>query len=494
MSVVDAGLRGEKADRPVPIGSRLELFIDDDLIDEMRGVVQELHSPIPREVSVGVDKPWESPHIGYATVFQDGDLFRMYYRAMNASTTDVWPSSTAYAESRDGIVWEKPALGVIDFRGSIATNVVWSEGQTTNPSAGNVLCPFKDGNPAAPPEQRYKALTPWKGYPNALFSLVSPDGLRWRKMRDEPTITGFPPSEMTNHPFWDTRLGRYAAYVRLWTREGHMKGVRSAVRTLSEDFLHWSEPEWVTFGQAPEEHLYTFPPVQYSRAPHIYLSLCKRYVPPPEGVSEYAEGFLLTSGRKWPACASRNTWVGWYGQDHGISDGVLACSRDGLRWKRYVEAFIRPGRDGQNWTDRNFMIASGVLQTAPDELSIYYIEHYLHTTARIRRASLRLDGFVSIRAKYPAGHMITRPLVFAGAELVINYATSAAGSVRVEVQDEQGRGIEGFQLDQCPEIYGDEIERVVSWSGGSHVGALAGRPVRLKFALQDADLYAMRFR
>ena len=64
----------------------------------------------------------------------------------------------------------------------------------------------------------------------------------------------------------------------------------------------------------------------------------------------------------------------------------------------------------------------------------------------------------------------------------------------MEVQDEQGRGIEGFKIDQCPEIYGDEIERVVSWSGGANVGALAGRPVRLKFALQDADLYAIRFR
>ena len=127
------------------------------------------------------------------------------------------------------------------------------------------------------------------------------------------------------------------------------------------------------------------------------------------------------------------------------------------------------------------MIASGLLQTAPDELSIYYIEHYLHTTARVRRATLRLDGFVSIRAKHPGGHLITRPLVFSGSELVINYDTSAAGSVRVEVQGEQGQGIEGFRLDQCPEIYGDEIERVVSWSGGANVGALAGRPVRLKF-------------
>jgi len=167
----------------------------------------------------------------------------------------------------------------------------------------------------------------------------------------EPTVTGWPPSEMTNHSFWDTRLGRYAAYVRLWTGEGHMKGVRSAVRTLSEDFIHWSDPEWMTFGQAPEEPLYTSPAIQYPRAPHLYLAVCKRYLPPPDGVSEYAEGFLLTSGRKWPPCASRNTWVGWYGQDQGISDGV--------RWPAAGtvcagSATSRPssGRDGTGRTGR----------------------------------------------------------------------------------------------------------------------------------------------
>ena len=224
------------------------------------------------------------------------------------------------------------------------------------------------------------------------------------------------------------------------------------------------------------------------------MAFAKRYVPPPKDAAEWAEGVELIPGRTWPPCASRDTWIGWYGQDHGVSDGVFACSRDGVHWKRFIEAFIRPGRDGQNWTDRNIMIASGVLQTSFDELSIYYIEHYLHPTARIRRGTLRLDGFVSIRGKYPGGDLLTRPFVFAGAELVINYATSAAGYLRAEIQDESGRAIEGFQLDRCPEIYGDEIERVIGWSGGLDVAALAGRPIRLRFSLRDADLYSFRFR
>jgi hypothetical protein len=77
--------------------------------------------------------------------------------------------------------------------------------------------------------------------------------------------------------------------------------------------------------------------------------------------------------------------------------------------------------------------------------------------------------------------------------LALNFATSAAGSIRVEIQDLDGKPLPGFALADCPPHFGDTIERVVTWRGGSDVGALAGRPVRLRFALQDADLYAYQF-
>ena len=130
------------------LGTRLELFVDDTLIDEMNGLTQELHNPVPRAAAIVVDGAWESPHLGYPTVFADGDTFKMYYRAMEASKTDSWPSGTAYAENRDGITWTKPQLGIADFRGSRANNLVWNTGQGTNPSGGINLCPFKDANPA----------------------------------------------------------------------------------------------------------------------------------------------------------------------------------------------------------------------------------------------------------------------------------------------------------------------------------------------------------
>jgi hypothetical protein len=89
--------------------------------------------------------------------------------------------------------------------------------------------------------------------------------------------------------------------------------------------------------------------------------------------------------------------------------------------------------------------------------------------------------------------MVTKPFTFTGQELLLNYATSAAGGIRVEIQDESGKPIGGRALADCPEIAGDEIERAVSWKGGSDVRALTGKPVRLRFVMKDADIYAVRF-
>ena len=129
----------------------------------------------------------------------------------------------------------------------------------------------------------------------------------------------------------------------------------------------------------------------------------------------------------------------------------------------------------------------------PDELSIYLNEHYYLDGNRLRRFSLRMDGFVSVYAPYSGGEMVTRPLVFEGRNLIINYSTSAAGSIRVEVTNRSGQPISGLALADCPEIYGDEIEKVVEWNSGSDLSRLAGQIIRLRFELRDADLYSLQF-
>ncbi|HRR87465.1 MAG TPA: hypothetical protein P5316_20865, partial [Phycisphaerae bacterium] len=168
----------------------------------------------------------------------------------------------------------------------------------------------------------------------------------------------------------------------------------------------------------------------------------------------------------------------------------------------FMEAFIRPGLDPENWggAHGNSTPAWGILQTGPAEMSIYWTEHYENypeNTGRIpqiRRGTMRLDGFVSVNAPYEGGEFVTKPLVFEGSKLVLNMSTSAVGSVKVGIEDADGQPIPGLGLNDAVEIWGDEIERIVNWKGGPDVSRLAGKPVRLRFVMKDADLYSIRFR
>ena len=440
----------------VNIGSRLELFVDDYLIDRMDGVSLLLHHPVPREEVIRFDAPWEGDTSAYVTVFKDGDRYRMYYRG--SSGKNEHPELTCTAESADGITWTKPKLGIYECMGTNENNIVWM-------SAGvHALVPFKDANPDAKPGEAYKAVGPFSGanVKNALYAYASPDGYHWKQLGDGPIITegAF---DSQNLAFWDAKRKEYVCYFRDFGN-----GIRDVKRSTSKDFLHWTKPEWLIWTGAPPEHLYTNAIAPYSRAPHIYLGFPKRFVPERKAI----ESHPIT----------------------GVSDAVFISSRDGLNFHRWPEAFIRPGPDPNNWTDRNVMPAWGLLELTPEEISIYYSQHYRHPTSHMVRGTLRTDGFVSVHAGAKGGEMVTKPLIFQGRELVLNYSTSAIGSVRVELGDGEGKPVPGFTLDDCPAIYGDEIERVVKWSAGTGVSSLAGKPVRLRFELKDADLYSIRFR
>ena len=127
-----------------------------------------------------------------------------------------------------------------------------------------------------------------------------------------------------------------------------------------------------------------------------------------------------------------------------------------------------------------------VLPTGPTEMSIY--------TTPFRRFTLRTDGFASVHAGADPAEMITRPLRFNGNKLVVNYSTSAGGSLSVEIQDADGQPQPGFALADCRPLVGDAIEQTVTWTGGADLSSLAGRPVRLRFAMLEADLFALQFR
>ena len=151
------------AAEPVDVGSRLELFVDDFLIDRLSGdATRQLQEPEPREVVLVTGEPWEGNTSAYYTVFRDGDIFRMYYRGAHwdeVNKRETHPEVTCYAESKDGIHWTRPRLGLFEFGGSKENNIVLVGNGT------HCFTAFKDANPDCRPEARYKGLT--SGHPRA---------------------------------------------------------------------------------------------------------------------------------------------------------------------------------------------------------------------------------------------------------------------------------------------------------------------------------------
>ncbi|MBW3539722.1 MAG: hypothetical protein KY476_05580 [Planctomycetes bacterium] len=471
----------------VDIGSRRELFVDDLLIDRLSGDVERrLHHPTPQDVALNFDAPWEGSGSNYVTVFRDGDLYRMYYRGAQLSVEDgklVQPHAqvTCYAESRDGIEWTRPNLGLFEWEGSKQNNIVWTEGRATHN-----FTPFKDTRPGVPDDERYKALAYAPQGGRALAAFASPDGLRWRLLHEQPVLThGVFDSQ--NLAFWDDERGEYRAYFRDF-REGR-RDIRTAT---SRDFRTWSEAEWLEYPGSEPQQLYTNQIEPYDRAPHLFIGLPTRYLD--RGWSESMRALPEREHRERRAGANRR-----YGT--ALTDTLLMTSRDGRTFHRWSEAFISPGpqRPG-TWNYGHLYTAWHVIETpsrltgAPPELSLFATESaWTGTDSLLRRYTLRLDGFVSVHASGRGGELLTRPLRFGGDRLEINFATSAAGSVRVEIQDVDGKPIPGFTLDDCPPHFGDEPARTVVWKDNSDVGRLAGRPVRLRFTMNEADLYSLRF-
>lgn len=459
-------------DAPVALGTRLELFTDDLLVDRLEGCRLKLHTPQPANVALRFDAPWEGAFSGYLTVLQDGDLYRCYYRGnpvagRDGSATEV----TCYAESRDGITFSKPSLGLFEVHGTRSNNVVLA-GQS--PFSHN-FAPFLDTRPGVAAAERYKALagTSERG----LFGFVSADGLRWRRWREAP-LQREGAFDSQNVAFWSASEQCYVLYLRTWTGGG-FRDFRTISRSTSTNFLDWSRPAPMTFGDTPREHLYTSQTHPYFRAPHLYVATPMRFMPGRKVLTaEQARALGVDPG---------------YASD--TAETVLMTTRGGQRYTRtFLEGFIRPGPDPGNWASRAGLSALGIVPTGPAEMSLYKQAHYAQPSGHLVRYTLRTDGFISVNAPFAGGEWVSRPLTFEGRALVINFSTGAAGRLRVELQDMAGRPLPGFALADAVDQIGDEIERVVSWKSGRDLSRLAGTPVRLRFVMQDADVYSLRFR
>ncbi|MDB6094982.1 MAG: hypothetical protein JWM32_2544 [Verrucomicrobia bacterium] len=499
----------------IDLGSRRELFLDDYLVEKLSGGAERrLNHPVPQNLCLTFDQPWEGNGSGgYASIFQDGPLYRMYYtayqidavkEASGGKIAPPHPLYTCYAESDDGISWRKPELGLHEFQGSKRNNIVLVTEVVGEYkiNAGHVAI-FKDENPNAAPEARYKGFVrsdtlKKRPLPTGLLAYQSADGLHWSRMRAKPVIT-FGAFDSQNLGFWDGARGEYRAYWRYdtagITNENIWEpaGVRAIRTATSPDYVNWSTPVNLSYPTSnPEEHLYTNQIKPYARAPHLLIGFPTRYVD--RGWSDVMREMPDLEAREERSVANKR-----YGT--AVTEGLIMSSRDGVSFQRWNEAFLRPGieRPG-TWTYGDHYLSWHLVETkssfegAPNELSLYASESYWKgSSSMLRRYTLRLDGFVSASAPMSGGELVTKPFRFRGHELSLNCATSAAGSVRVEIQDMSGQPLPGFALSDCAMLFGDTIGRTVRWAKGRDVSALAGQVIRLRFELKDADLYSYKF-
>ena len=452
---------------PLDVGSRRQLLLDESWFDHSKGVELTLHRPVPRETVIQCDRPWEGKSLHYTSVVEDGGRYQMWYRVSIGDPRVDSPGDTVltcYAESRDGIVWEKPGLGRYEFKGSTDNNILGPPEDFTNISV------LLDPNQEPGSSTRYKMIS----RVNGISGYVSADGIAWEPVATNPLLSNGP-FDSHNTLLWDDERERYVIYLRGIDSSvpGPFKGGRRAIRRAeSPDFLHWTEPKLVFTAdeQDPSDfNLYTNAAVKYSRAASAFFMF----------------PMILYTDRSYPGTPYP-----------GLSDVRFAYSRDGIRWERnYREPYLTPGPDERNWLDRNPIVGQGVIRTGPGELSLYYSDLFRDRESRIRRATLRADGFVSVDGPYEGwGEFTTRPIILQGKELELNYKTSGGGAIQVEIRNEQGETFDGFQLEDCLLLVGDRIDGVVQWKSGADLSSLAGNPVRLRMRLRDAEIYAFRFR
>ena len=472
-----------------------QLFVDDHVIDDMQRVRKQLNQPIKYEKNPVLkrDKPWEVSGPSYATILYDAEekRFKAWYEIWNQDEESG--TSLLYATSLNGIEWHKE---LVDEEKQ--TNLV-AHPKIHGIQAEGVMKDRLETDPA----KRYKMLFSCNpdGTAKSLMTSAaySADGIHWTAYPELPII---PFSDTQICPFWDARQQCYTALLRFGP-----PNTRIVSRIESEDFLTWSPKVTImrrTKIDVPlNTQFYQTAPFAYG---NYYFGLMVAYHN--ESLKPIPKDAPWTDRKNLHLIYSRNglTWsrVGKHG---AIPARELNEDKD---WKQIAldAVFLPYGKRDKQW---DWGTVSPVFTPEPivvkDELWFYYtgIDAKNWWTwsgdppkrdpipkepnQGIGLAKLRVDGFVSIDAGAEVGTLTTRPLVFLGDTLVVN-ANAEGGSLVVEALDVKGKIIDGFSGDDCMPITTDSVRHVVTWKGNPDCHLLQARPIRLRFHIENAKLYA----
>lgn len=474
-----------KADaQALDVGDRKQLFIDDRFIESSRDVTLTMNQPTKVGPVILPDRPWENRRVGFCdSVIEHEGTFMLFYSCM-ARGKGI---PVCLATSQDGVHWEKPSLGVIDFGGSKDNNIVL-------PAQGETVV-FLD--PHGVPQERFKCVSV-RHWPDpktcGLYVHTSADGIHWHISEDRVFPLG---PDTANMAMWDRQRGKYVAHIRVWdpmrkVGRVEMDDIRQPwpFRQLEAPYYIWgkdkipvpSEEVPLAFGYderdpVPSDH-YNSGAVEYPWADSVYLMFPAAYL-------------------HFPAPPA-----GTYGND-GLLDIQLATSRDGVSYTRLSRTPYIPLSPEGAKDSKCLYMATGMVRRGNDVYQYYAGYEITHGTPQdhpsepigsICAVRQRLDGFVSADAAYAGGQLLTPPLAFSGTRLELNVDCSAMGSCRVALLDEAGEPVPGFTAGACDTIHGNSVSRTVTWQGNADISTLTGRPVRLHFLLRACKLYAFQFR
>ena len=471
----------------IRIGSQREVFWDEHLLDTRQTTAKlKLHHLQAREAVIEHNEPWEGDGCDFHCILKDNGFYRMYYLGwdMNdpGATQKYSPSpiSICYAESTDGIKWVKPKLGICEFNGSRQNNIILDR---TMAKFDNFSV-FKDPVDDCPQDEVYKGVGLDRN-DHYLWCFTSADGIRFKKAW---RMTDHGKFDTLNIAFWNRHANEYVCYIRDFhdvPGNNLNAGIRDIRWMVSKDFKNWTVPVLLDFNGGQDYPLYTNLVQPYYRADHMFIGFPSRYVEKKKWTSNFDQ---LAGAERRQKRMKASPRLGLT-----VTDCVFMSSRDGKQWKRWDEAFMTPGIEREyNWVYGDCYPALGMIETpsalpfAPNELSMYAMEnHWGHIPTILRRYTIRLDGFVSCHAAYEHCRVVLKPFIFAGRQLSINFATSAAGGITIKLNGA------GTTLNSI-EMFGDSLDRTVVFEKGN-LAALAGKPVTMEINMSDADIYSFQF-
>ena len=488
------------------IRDRKQLFLDDDfLVESATRIRKVMHQPVKHTNNpvMLADKSWErGSGINGGAVLYDEGRWKMWYRP-SLATEHGSTAPVAYATSEDGIRWHKPDLGLVEFEGSKKNNLIVDSVTAGgwHSHGGKV---FKDtGQTERDPKRRFKMFLTVirRAAPRCGFMVAfSADGIHW-EIESEPVVVDHEKHYGAfNTAFYDDTLEKYVAYMQ---RRPQLKFLypqyavarRHVARMESDDFIHWTDSNYLAFGPDDRDpdgaDLWESSPFQYREAGYAYFNIALWF----DYYRDMIWARLATSRDNllWRWAGDRQPFIP-NGQTGSFDARIIhpvftpAVVKDDMIHIYYAGW----GRDG---------VAEGMDAIKPGTKSSLAAGDPGTRARNIGLAQLRLDGFVSLEAGVLPGCVTTWPLVFKGSVLELNVdarrivrTDSIDHGVRVEVTDPLGRVIPGCSIEDCDPIHDDSVRRRVTWHGSDDVSRIAGQPVKLRFCMCYASLYAFQFK